>query len=63
MKSSTFSKWDDNSDSFWKKENNSGEVDVMLTSKSTGFSDRYAKIDDFCIESARMLIEFESWSE
>ncbi|KAI6079347.1 ADP-ribosylation factor GTPase-activating protein 3 [Aix galericulata] len=42
LKSSTFSKWDDNSDSFWKKENNSGEVDVMLTSKSTGFSDRPA---------------------
>ncbi|XP_074681657.1 ADP-ribosylation factor GTPase-activating protein 3 [Strix aluco] len=42
LKSSTFSKWDDNSDSFWKKENNSRDVDIMLTSKSTGFSDRPA---------------------
>ncbi|XP_010138110.1 PREDICTED: ADP-ribosylation factor GTPase-activating protein 3 [Buceros rhinoceros silvestris] len=42
LKSSTFSKWDDSSDSFWKKENNSRDVDVMLTSKSTGFSDRPA---------------------
>ncbi|XP_075017649.1 ADP-ribosylation factor GTPase-activating protein 3 isoform X2 [Calonectris borealis] len=40
LRSSTFSKWDDNTDSFWKKENNSRDVDVMLTSKSTGFSDR-----------------------
>ncbi|XP_061864134.1 ADP-ribosylation factor GTPase-activating protein 3 isoform X2 [Colius striatus] len=39
---STFYKWDDNSDSFWKKENNSRDVDTMLTSKSTGFSDRPA---------------------
>ncbi|XP_047906080.1 ADP-ribosylation factor GTPase-activating protein 3 isoform X1 [Anser cygnoides] len=42
LKSSTFSKWDDNSDSFWKKEDNSRDVDAMLTSKSTGFSDRPA---------------------
>ncbi|XP_074020920.1 ADP-ribosylation factor GTPase-activating protein 3 isoform X1 [Numenius arquata] len=40
LRSSTFSKWDDTTDSFWKKENNSRDVDVMLTSKSTGFSDR-----------------------
>ncbi|XP_064316804.1 ADP-ribosylation factor GTPase-activating protein 3 isoform X1 [Phalacrocorax carbo] len=40
LRSSTFSKWDDNTDSFWKKENNSRDVDVMLSSKSTGFSDR-----------------------
>ncbi|XP_065489156.1 ADP-ribosylation factor GTPase-activating protein 3 isoform X2 [Caloenas nicobarica] len=40
LRSSTFSKWDDNTDSFWKKESNSRDVDVMLTSKSTGFSDR-----------------------
>ncbi|KAM6092407.1 ADP-ribosylation factor GTPase-activating protein 3 isoform 2-T2 [Theristicus caerulescens] len=40
LRSSTFSKWDDNTDSFWKKENNSRDVDVMLTSKNTGFSDR-----------------------
>lgn len=43
LRSSAFSKWDDNTDSFWKKENNSRDVDVMLTSKSTGFSDRYTK--------------------
>ncbi|XP_010001287.1 PREDICTED: ADP-ribosylation factor GTPase-activating protein 3 [Chaetura pelagica] len=42
LRSSTFSKWDDNSDSFWKKENNSRDTDLMLTSKSTGFSDRPA---------------------
>ncbi|XP_010157033.1 PREDICTED: ADP-ribosylation factor GTPase-activating protein 3, partial [Eurypyga helias] len=42
LRSSTFSKWDDNSDSFWKKENNSRDVDIMLTSKSAGFSDRPA---------------------
>ncbi|XP_009075786.1 PREDICTED: ADP-ribosylation factor GTPase-activating protein 3 [Acanthisitta chloris] len=42
LRSSTFSKWDDNSDSFWKKENNSRDIDIMLTSKSTGFSDRPA---------------------
>uniref|UniRef100_A0A8B9ZB90 ADP-ribosylation factor GTPase-activating protein 3 n=1 Tax=Buteo japonicus TaxID=224669 RepID=A0A8B9ZB90_9AVES len=42
LRSNTFSKWDDNSDSFWKKENNSRDVDIMLTSKSTGFSDRPA---------------------
>ncbi|XP_053906236.1 ADP-ribosylation factor GTPase-activating protein 3 [Cuculus canorus] len=40
LRSGTFSKWDDSTDSFWKKENNSKDVDVMLTSKSTGFSDR-----------------------
>ncbi|NXU88354.1 ARFG3 protein, partial [Xiphorhynchus elegans] len=42
LRSSTFSKWDDNSDSFWKKENNSRDIDIMLTSKSTAFSDRPA---------------------
>ncbi|XP_057283446.1 ADP-ribosylation factor GTPase-activating protein 3 isoform X1 [Pezoporus wallicus] len=42
LRSSTFSTWDDNSDSFWKKENSSRDVDVMLTSKSPGFSDRPA---------------------
>ncbi|NXG06413.1 ARFG3 protein, partial [Sakesphorus luctuosus] len=42
LRSSPFSKWDDNSDSFWKKENNSRDIDIMLTSKSTGFSDRPA---------------------
>ncbi|NXU58499.1 ARFG3 protein, partial [Turnix velox] len=39
MRSSAFSKWDDTTDSFWKKENNR-DVDVMLTPKCTGFSDR-----------------------
>ncbi|XP_054255301.1 ADP-ribosylation factor GTPase-activating protein 3 isoform X3 [Indicator indicator] len=42
LRSNTFSNWDDNSDSFWKKENNSRDVDIMLTSKNTGFSDRPA---------------------
>ncbi|KFV64021.1 ADP-ribosylation factor GTPase-activating protein 3, partial [Dryobates pubescens] len=42
LRSSTFSHWDDNSDSLWKKENNSRDVDIMLTSKDTGFSDRPA---------------------
>ncbi|XP_075299693.1 ADP-ribosylation factor GTPase-activating protein 3 isoform X2 [Opisthocomus hoazin] len=42
VRSSTFSKWDDNTDSLWKKESNSRDADVMLTSKSTGFSDRPA---------------------
>ncbi|NXV12755.1 ARFG3 protein, partial [Cepphus grylle] len=40
LRSSTFSKWDDTTDSFGKKETNSRDVDVMLTSKSTAFSDR-----------------------
>uniref|UniRef100_A0A8B9F5P8 ADP ribosylation factor GTPase activating protein 3 n=1 Tax=Amazona collaria TaxID=241587 RepID=A0A8B9F5P8_9PSIT len=42
LRSGTFSKWDDNSDSFWKKESSSRDVDVMLTSKSPGSSDRPA---------------------
>ncbi|XP_041254772.1 ADP-ribosylation factor GTPase-activating protein 3 isoform X2 [Onychostruthus taczanowskii] len=42
LRSSTFSKWDDNSDAFWKKENNNKDIDILLTSKSTGFSDRPA---------------------
>uniref|UniRef100_A0A8C5UAB8 ADP-ribosylation factor GTPase-activating protein 3 n=1 Tax=Malurus cyaneus samueli TaxID=2593467 RepID=A0A8C5UAB8_9PASS len=42
LRSSSFSKWDDNSDAFWKKENNSRDIDILLTSKSTGFSDRPA---------------------
>ncbi|NXV53438.1 ARFG3 protein, partial [Uria aalge] len=40
LRSSTFSKRDDTTDSFGKKETNSRDVDVMLTSKSTGFLDR-----------------------
>ncbi|POI35445.1 hypothetical protein CIB84_000804 [Bambusicola thoracicus] len=42
LRSNTFSKWDDNSDPFWKKESNSRDVDVILTPKNTGFSDRPA---------------------
>ncbi|XP_009868695.1 PREDICTED: ADP-ribosylation factor GTPase-activating protein 3 [Apaloderma vittatum] len=42
LRSNTFSKWDDNPDSFWEKENNSRDVDIMLNSKSTEFSDRPA---------------------
>ncbi|XP_019371271.1 PREDICTED: ADP-ribosylation factor GTPase-activating protein 3 isoform X2 [Gavialis gangeticus] len=41
LSSSTFSKWDDNSDSFWKKESNR-DADIILTSKITGYSDRPA---------------------
>ncbi|NWX76664.1 ARFG3 protein, partial [Alca torda] len=40
LRSSTFSKQDDTTDSFGKKETNSRDIDVMLTSKSTGFLDR-----------------------
>ncbi|NXS29144.1 ARFG3 protein, partial [Pomatostomus ruficeps] len=43
LRSNTFSKWDDNSDAFWKKENNNRDIDTLLTSKSTGFSDGYAR--------------------
>ncbi|KFO98141.1 ADP-ribosylation factor GTPase-activating protein 3, partial [Calypte anna] len=42
LRSNTFSKWDDNSDAFWKKEDRSRDVDLLLTSKSTAFSDRPA---------------------
>uniref|UniRef100_G1NLW6 ADP-ribosylation factor GTPase-activating protein 3 n=1 Tax=Meleagris gallopavo TaxID=9103 RepID=G1NLW6_MELGA len=42
LRSNTFSKWDDNSDPFWKKESNSRDVDVILTPKNTGFSERPA---------------------
>uniref|UniRef100_A0A8V0YGP1 ADP-ribosylation factor GTPase-activating protein 3 n=2 Tax=Gallus gallus TaxID=9031 RepID=A0A8V0YGP1_CHICK len=42
LRSNTFSKWDDNSDPFWKKESNNRDVDVILTPKNTGFSDRPA---------------------
>ncbi|XP_006031599.1 ADP-ribosylation factor GTPase-activating protein 3 isoform X1 [Alligator sinensis] len=41
LRNSTFSKWDDNSDSFWKKESNR-DADIILTSKITGYSDRPA---------------------
>ncbi|XP_061438313.1 ADP-ribosylation factor GTPase-activating protein 3 isoform X2 [Rhineura floridana] len=39
LRSSTFSKWDDNSDSYWKKESNR-DVDTILSSKTAGYSDR-----------------------
>eukprot|EP00076_Gallus_gallus_P023950 XP_015145947.1 ADP-ribosylation factor GTPase-activating protein 3 isoform X1 [Gallus gallus] len=42
LRSNTLSKWDDNSDPFWKKESNNRDVDVILTPKNTGFSDRPA---------------------
>ncbi|NWX88363.1 ARFG3 protein, partial [Nothoprocta ornata] len=42
LRSSSFSKWDDNPDSFWKKESNNRDIDIMLTSKSSGYSDRPA---------------------
>ncbi|XP_068806803.1 ADP-ribosylation factor GTPase-activating protein 3 isoform X1 [Struthio camelus] len=42
LRRSSFSKWDDNPDSFWKTESNNRDVDVMLTSKSSGYSDRPA---------------------
>ncbi|NXO04044.1 ARFG3 protein, partial [Rhinopomastus cyanomelas] len=42
LRSSTFSKWDDNSDSFWKKESSSRDVDKVLASESAGHPDRPA---------------------
>ncbi|NXD14326.1 ARFG3 protein, partial [Nothocercus nigrocapillus] len=42
LRSSSFSKWDDNPDSFWKKESNNRDIDITLTSKSSGYSDRPA---------------------
>uniref|UniRef100_A0A2H6MUH4 ADP-ribosylation factor GTPase-activating protein 3 n=1 Tax=Micrurus carvalhoi TaxID=3147026 RepID=A0A2H6MUH4_9SAUR len=41
LRSSTFSKWDDNSDSFWKKEcSSSRDIDMILSSKLTSYSER-----------------------
>ncbi|XP_008109643.1 ADP-ribosylation factor GTPase-activating protein 3 isoform X3 [Anolis carolinensis] len=40
LRSSTLSKWDDNSDSFWKKESVSRDVETILTSKPMSYSDR-----------------------
>ncbi|XP_053113437.1 ADP-ribosylation factor GTPase-activating protein 3 isoform X2 [Hemicordylus capensis] len=37
LRSSTFSKWDDNSDSFWKKESSNRDI---LSSKTVGYPDR-----------------------
>uniref|UniRef100_A0A8C8SYI1 ADP-ribosylation factor GTPase-activating protein 3 n=1 Tax=Pelusios castaneus TaxID=367368 RepID=A0A8C8SYI1_9SAUR len=42
LRSSSFSKWDDNSDSFWKKESNNRDTDTILTSKVMGYTDRPA---------------------
>ncbi|XP_067415414.1 ADP-ribosylation factor GTPase-activating protein 3 isoform X2 [Emydura macquarii macquarii] len=42
LRSSAFSKWDDNSDSFWKKESSNRDTDTILTSKVTGYADRPA---------------------
>ncbi|XP_026558596.1 ADP-ribosylation factor GTPase-activating protein 3 isoform X2 [Pseudonaja textilis] len=39
LRSSAFSKWDDNSDSFWKKES-SRDIDMILSSKPTSYSER-----------------------
>ncbi|XP_070611406.1 ADP-ribosylation factor GTPase-activating protein 3 isoform X2 [Erythrolamprus reginae] len=41
LRSSTFPKWDDNSDSFWKKESSSSrDIDMILSSKPTSYSER-----------------------
>ncbi|ETE65308.1 ADP-ribosylation factor GTPase-activating protein 3 [Ophiophagus hannah] len=41
LRSSAFSKWDDNSDSFWKKESSSSrDLDMILSSKPTSYSER-----------------------
>ncbi|XP_063164323.1 ADP-ribosylation factor GTPase-activating protein 3 isoform X2 [Candoia aspera] len=41
LRSSAFSKWDDNSDSFWKKESSSSrDVDMILSSKPASHSER-----------------------
>ncbi|XP_053893530.1 ADP-ribosylation factor GTPase-activating protein 3 isoform X2 [Malaclemys terrapin pileata] len=40
LRSSTFSKWDDNTDSFWKKESSNRDTDTFLTSKITDYADR-----------------------
>uniref|UniRef100_A0ABM5GH19 ADP-ribosylation factor GTPase-activating protein 3 n=1 Tax=Pogona vitticeps TaxID=103695 RepID=A0ABM5GH19_9SAUR len=40
LRNSTFSKWDDNSDSFWKKEIINRDVETMLSSKPANYSDR-----------------------
>ncbi|KAG8142784.1 putative ADP-ribosylation factor GTPase-activating protein [Naja naja] len=41
LRSSAFPKWDDNSDSFWKKESSScRDIDMILSSKPTSYSER-----------------------
>ncbi|XP_066489700.1 ADP-ribosylation factor GTPase-activating protein 3 isoform X2 [Tiliqua scincoides] len=41
-RSSSFSKWDDSSDSFWKKESNSRDTETILSSKTVEYPDRPA---------------------
>ncbi|XP_034993534.1 ADP-ribosylation factor GTPase-activating protein 3 isoform X3 [Zootoca vivipara] len=40
LRSSTFSNWDDNSDSFWKKESSSRDLDTILSSKTSSYLER-----------------------
>ncbi|XP_044306773.1 ADP-ribosylation factor GTPase-activating protein 3 isoform X7 [Varanus komodoensis] len=40
LRSNTFPKWDDNSDSFWKKESSNRDTDMILSSKTAGYSER-----------------------
>ncbi|KAM6437080.1 ADP-ribosylation factor GTPase-activating protein 3 isoform 2-T2 [Liasis olivaceus] len=40
LRSSAFSKWDDNTDSFWKKESSSRDMDMILSSKPASYSER-----------------------
>ncbi|XP_062990388.1 ADP-ribosylation factor GTPase-activating protein 3 isoform X2 [Elgaria multicarinata webbii] len=40
LRSSTFPKWDDNSESFWKKESSNRDIDMILSSKTMGYSER-----------------------
>uniref|UniRef100_A0A8D0DP16 ADP-ribosylation factor GTPase-activating protein 3 n=1 Tax=Salvator merianae TaxID=96440 RepID=A0A8D0DP16_SALMN len=40
LRNSTFSMWDDNSDSFWKKTSNITDADTILSSKSMTHSER-----------------------
>lgn len=48
LKSSSFSSWDDNSSSYWKKETIK-DADTIL--KSTGYSDRYAQQNSGIVKS------------
>ncbi|XP_028584584.2 ADP-ribosylation factor GTPase-activating protein 3 isoform X1 [Podarcis muralis] len=50
LRSSTFSNWDDNSDSFWKKESGNRDLDTILSSKTSSYLER---------PSSRRKAEFE----
>ncbi|CAI5773948.1 ADP-ribosylation factor GTPase-activating protein 3 isoform X5 [Podarcis lilfordi] len=50
LRSSTFSNWDDNSDSFWKKESSNRDLDTILSSKTSSYLER---------PSSRRKAEFE----